>query len=113
MHYLGRNILYLRKKVSKSQSEIALMVKKGQTTVANWEIGRSEPSLDELIAISNIFGITVDALLKVDLQKFEDEPRTPGSSFEPSKIYLDVNIMNLASEVQALRKEVDELKKHK
>ncbi len=67
MHYLGKNMRYLRKQLSKTQSEIASLIKKGQTTIGNWENGISEPNLDELLIISNFFDIPLDILVKVDL----------------------------------------------
>jgi transcriptional regulator with XRE-family HTH domain len=67
MHLLGKNIRYLRKQSSKTQSEIASLIQKGQTTIGNWENGISEPSLSELLIISNYFDISVDTLLKIDL----------------------------------------------
>src|SRR5580698_10492023 len=67
MHYLGKNMRYLRKQLSKTQSEIASLIKKGQTTIGNWENGISEPNLDELLVISNFFDIPLDALVKTDL----------------------------------------------
>src|ERR1700749_792381 len=67
MHYLGKNMRYLRKQLSKTQSEIAALLKKGQTTIGNWENGISEPSLEELVILSNYFDITLDTLVKVDL----------------------------------------------
>src|ERR1700678_2611046 len=67
MHYLGKNMRYLRKQMSKTQSEIASLIKKGQTTIGNWENGISEPNLDELLIISNFFDMPLDTLIKVDL----------------------------------------------
>jgi transcriptional regulator with XRE-family HTH domain len=67
MHYLGKNMRYLRKQLSKTQSEIASLIKKGQTTIGNWENGISEPNLDELLIISNFFEIPLDTLIKIDL----------------------------------------------
>src|SRR5580698_9148165 len=67
MHYLGKNMRYLRKQLSKTQSEIASLLKKGQTTVGNWENGISEPNLDELITLSNYFDIPLDILVREDL----------------------------------------------
>ncbi len=67
MHFLGKNLRHLRKQSSKTQSEIASLIQKGQTTIGNWENGISEPSLNELLIISNYFDIPVDTLLKVDL----------------------------------------------
>jgi len=69
MHFLGKNLRYLRKQSSKTQSEIASLIKKGQTTVGNWENGISEPNLEELLIISNYFDIPLDTLLKVDLSE--------------------------------------------
>jgi len=83
MHYLGKNIRYLRKQMSKTQSEIATLIKKGQTTIGNWENGISEPNLDELIILSNFFDIPLDILIKFDLA----EPNTPhrqGGGIRPS-----------------------------
>lgn len=67
MHFLGKNLRYLRKQSSRTQSEIASLIQKGQTTVGNWENGISEPSLNELMIISNYFDIPLDTLLRVDL----------------------------------------------
>lgn len=67
MHFLGKNLRHLRKQSSKTQSEIASLIQKGQTTIGNWENGISEPSLSELLIISNYFDMAVDTLLKVDL----------------------------------------------
>jgi transcriptional regulator with XRE-family HTH domain len=67
MHFLGKNLRHLRKQSSRTQSEVASLIQKGQTTIGNWENGISEPSLNELLIISNYFDITVDTLLKVDL----------------------------------------------
>src|SRR6516225_8868528 len=69
MHFLGKNLRYLRKQSSKTQSEVAALIKKGQTTVGNWENGISEPNLEELLIISNYFDIPLDTLLKVDLSE--------------------------------------------
>src|ERR1700749_1377113 len=68
MHYLGKNMRYLRKQLSKTQSEIASLIKKGQTTIGNWENGISEPNLEELIILSNYFDISLDELVKTDLE---------------------------------------------
>ena len=67
MHFLGKNLRYLRKQSSKTQSDIASLIQKGQTTIGNWENGISEPSLSELLIISNYFDIPLDTLIKMDL----------------------------------------------
>ncbi|MDR3716667.1 MAG: helix-turn-helix transcriptional regulator [Puia sp.] len=67
MNYLAKNIRHLRKKSSKTQEDIGSLVHKGQTTIGNWENGKSEPNIGELLVLSNFFDISVDLLLKVDL----------------------------------------------
>ena len=69
MNFLGKNIRLLRKQTSKTQSELASLIGKGQTTIGNWENGISEPSLDELLLLSNYFDISLDILIKVDLSQ--------------------------------------------
>jgi transcriptional regulator with XRE-family HTH domain len=83
MHYLGKNLRYLRKQLSKTQSEIASLIKKGQTTIGNWENGISEPNLDELLVISNFFDIPLDTLIKVDLAESNSIHRAGGRSVSP------------------------------
>jgi transcriptional regulator with XRE-family HTH domain len=69
MNYLAKNIKLLRKHASRNQEDIGLLVNKGQTTIGNWENEKSEPSIEELLIISNFFDISVDLLLKVDLAR--------------------------------------------
>src|ERR1700735_5337572 len=81
MHFLGKNLRYLRKQSARTQSEIASLIQKGQTTIGNWENGISEPSLNELLIISNYFDISLDVLLKFDLTEAQGAvSRSPGIS---------------------------------
>jgi transcriptional regulator with XRE-family HTH domain len=80
MHFLGKNLRHLRKQSSRTQSEIASLIQKGQTTIGNWENGISEPSLNELLIISNYFDIPIDTLLKADLTETQIPVSRPGSS---------------------------------
>lgn len=79
MHFLGKNLRHLRKQSSRTQSEIASLIQKGQTTIGNWENGISEPSLNELLIISNYFDISIDTLLKVDLANTQIQVSRPGN----------------------------------
>jgi transcriptional regulator with XRE-family HTH domain len=79
MHFLGKNLRHLRKQSSKTQSEIASLIQKGQTTIGNWENGISEPSLNELLIISNYFDISIDNLLKADLAEAQIPVSGPGT----------------------------------
>jgi transcriptional regulator with XRE-family HTH domain len=69
MNFLGQNIRYLRRQHSNTQTELASLIQKGQTTIGNWENGISEPNVEELLILSNYFDISLDILIKIDLSK--------------------------------------------
>jgi len=124
MHFLGKNLRWLRKQSSKTQSEIAALIKKGQTTVGNWENGISEPNLEELLIISNYFDIPLDTLLKVDLSEVNVYQRqgSPGSTAydhsdtealaakEDKLNYVLQEIKNLREEMQRISSRLPENK---
>jgi transcriptional regulator with XRE-family HTH domain len=118
MHYLGKNMRYLRKQLSKTQSEIASLIKKGQTTIGNWENGISEPNLDELLIISNFFDIPLDTLVKIDLAEV-NTPHRPGAGnaipYDHSPETLaqvrerDDKLSYVLQEIKSLREEMERL----
>ena len=65
--YLASNLKYLRKKIGKSQSGIAFEVDKRSTAISSWENGQSEPSIDDMLKLSGIFGVTLNELIGVKL----------------------------------------------
>jgi len=117
MHYLGKNLRYLRKQLSKTQSEIAALIKKGQTTIGNWENGISEPNLDELLVISNFFDVPLDTLIKVDLAEAGIAHRTLAGGVtpydhapEPSPVVReDDRLSYVLQEIKSLREEMERL----
>jgi len=117
MHYLGKNLRYLRKQLSKTQSEIASLIKKGQTTIGNWENGISEPNLDELLVISNFFDIPLDPLVKVDLAEVNSTQRSAAGvspydhTPDPSPLVRekDDKLSFVLQEIQSLREEMEKI----
>lgn len=118
MHYLGKNLRYLRKQMSKTQSEIASLIRKGQTTIGNWENGISEPNLDELLVISNFFDIPLDILVKVDLAEANMGHRTDPAGVSaydhtspPSPLVRerDDKLSFVLQEIKSLREEMERL----
>ena len=61
---LGEKIRELRKEKGYSQNEFANMLDVSYQAVSNWERGVSPPELDNLIRISELFGVLTDELLK-------------------------------------------------
>jgi transcriptional regulator with XRE-family HTH domain len=118
MHFLGKNLRHLRKQSSRTQSEIASLIQKGQTTIGNWENGISEPSLNELLIISNYFDIPVDNLLKMDLAETQGaSPRSGNISRtyipndkEPLKIEEPLNAMTyVLKEIKEMQQKIEQL----
>ncbi|AYD48235.1 helix-turn-helix transcriptional regulator [Arachidicoccus soli] len=66
-NYFADNLILLRKAYSKTQSVIALQVKKSQRIVSNWERKETQPSIEEIGIISEYFGISAHELLFIDL----------------------------------------------
>ena len=64
MSSLSSNLKLLKVKKPYKQKEIADFVGVTVSTWSNYEVGRSEPKLEDLVKISDFFGITVDTLLK-------------------------------------------------
>lgn len=60
---LGYNIRTQRKKHSISQLALARQLNVSQSAVAHYEKGDREPTIDNLIRLSDIFGVSIDALV--------------------------------------------------
>ena len=60
---LGRRILEMRLCLGWSQVELAKKLDVAKQTVSNWENGNIQPSIEMLLRISRLFGVTTDYLL--------------------------------------------------
>ena len=81
------NKLYeLRKQKGFSQEELAGRLNVSRQTVSKWEIGESTPDMEKLVAISDLFEISLDELVK------GEEPETADSSEQivRSELYSDI-----------------------
>lgn len=61
---LGQFIAELRKEKGLTQRELSEMIGVSDKTVSHWERDESSPDISLLLTLSDIFGITVDELLK-------------------------------------------------
>ena len=60
---IGEKILKYRKEMGMSQEELASKLYVSRQTVSQWEKDQTQPTLDNLKLITEIFGISVDKLL--------------------------------------------------
>ncbi|MBO4939874.1 MAG: helix-turn-helix transcriptional regulator [Clostridia bacterium] len=56
-------LLELRTEKGLSQREMARELQVSQGTYNNWENGRTQPSIEQLILLSNFFSVSVDYLV--------------------------------------------------
>lgn len=68
---LADKIIRLRKKNNWSQEELAEKVNVSRQAVAKWEGAQTVPSLDKILQLGNLFGVTTDYLLKDDIEDEE------------------------------------------
>lgn len=61
---LGPRIAALRRQAGMSQAELASRLKISSSAVGMYEQGRREPSVDLLLDMAEIFGVSMDVLLR-------------------------------------------------
>lgn len=61
-------IAEIRKRNNYSQSALAKELCVSQQTVSHWENGVRAPSIDKLIIMSDLFGCTIDELVRGEKQ---------------------------------------------
>ena len=72
---LGKQLKTARTDASLSQEELAKKIGVSRQTISNWENCRSYPDIGSLIKLSDLYGISLDAMLKADRgipEHFED-----------------------------------------
>ena len=74
---LSEKILSLRSQKGLSQLELAEKLEVSRQSVSKWETGQSVPDLDKLIKLSDLFGITVDELVREGERPQPSQPETP------------------------------------
>ena len=63
---LNEKIIYYRKKNMLTQEELAYQLNVSRQTITKWEAGIIYPNVEYLIKLSNLFSVSVDALVKED-----------------------------------------------
>ena len=87
---LGENIVRLRTQKNWSQGDLADALDISRQSVSKWETDASVPELEKLLKLSELFGVTLDALVRgEDAPKTElaaAEVQTDPSSFAPQAV---------------------------
>lgn len=59
----GMRIRELRKSLRLTQQELADILDVDNTTISVWELGKAEPNIRQIVALSLIFEVSTDYLL--------------------------------------------------
>lgn len=78
---LGENITRLRTEKGWSQGDLADALDVSRQSISKWETDSSVPELDKLLKLSELFGVTLDALVRGERAA---EPNAEGSQTEPT-----------------------------
>lgn len=70
---IGKQIKKYRSELSLSQEDFADKIFVTRQTVSNWENDKSYPDINSLVLMSEVFGISLDTLVKGDIEKMQEE----------------------------------------
>ncbi|MBQ8352016.1 MAG: helix-turn-helix transcriptional regulator [Clostridia bacterium] len=95
---IADKIIMLRKRNGWSQEELAEKLNVSRQSVSKWESGLSVPDLNKVIAMSTLFGVSTDYLLKDELEEVSasetgesDDAQNRSVSAEDANRYLDLS----------------------
>ena len=72
---MGDKLTELRRRAGWSQEELSERLDVSRQSVSKWEGGQAVPTVDKLLELSRLFGVSTDYLLKDEIEALE--PETP------------------------------------
>ena len=70
---VGKRIREERERLGISQENLAREVFVSRQTVSNWETGKTYPDVQSLLLLSNLFDVSVDSLVRGDVEAMEKQ----------------------------------------
>lgn len=101
---LGENLQKLRKAKGLSQEEVAQALFVSRQTISKWETNKAEPGVDNLKALADLYGVTLDQLTNYTKQGFapaEVEKTKPEGEYR-TKVFLRLVVWIAAMAVAGL-----------
>ena len=92
---LAEKILSLRTERGMSQDDLAEKLEVSRQSVSKWETGQSTPDLDKIIRLADLFGVSVDELVR-------DGERPQSQPPQPQVVYVERERKQELSPVQKL-----------
>ena len=79
---VGKTIAKLRQNKNMTQQQLAAALSVSHQAVSKWETGAALPDVQTLMALTRLFGITMEQLLNGEVPEDRIEPPKPASPFE-------------------------------
>lgn len=73
---IGKQIKKYRSELNMSQDALAEKIYVSRQTISNWENDKSYPDVNSLVFLSEVFGTSIDNLIKGDIEIMKEEVRT-------------------------------------
>lgn len=70
---ISRQIKKYRLKLKLSQEDLAEKIFVTRQTISNWENDKNYPDINSLVLLSNLFGTSLDILVKGDLEQMKEQ----------------------------------------
>ena len=80
---IGKQIQQRRTAAGLSQEDLADRLYITRQTLSNWETGKTYPDINSLLRLSELFHISLDELVKGDIQAMEEKNQTGGHPKTP------------------------------
>lgn len=90
---LSQKLQNRRKDLKLTQEEVAEKIHVSRQTISNWETGRTLPDINSLVLISDIYDISLDALIKEDkkmIKKLSVDTKEAENWFVFSSLFCNV-----------------------
>lgn len=76
---MEERLIELREKKGLNQSQLAQMLHVCRQSVSDWERGKTKPTNDNLLQLSEIYGVSLDYLMGKEIPQETEEPQEPES----------------------------------
>jgi len=106
MNFLSSNLKFLRNKNNLNQEDIAKIVGKARSLVSAWESDDRDITTEDIIKLSDYFGITMDTFVGKDLRI-----KTENNGFDELELLFDKHKDILTESDKAVIKTIIEQRK--
>jgi len=79
MSIWSENIVFLRSKRKMTQSDLAQQLSVSRSAVGAYEESRCNPPIEIIVKMSDLFGVTIDSLLRINLRIYFLKNGTTGN----------------------------------